>query len=362
MKSSAVPKIIFIIFVVALTLSPLTGPGLFDVHDPTSAYRLSTWIETVKSGQFPPAWTNLLNFGFGYPIHLYYAPLATMLSAIFFPFVNSYEWAVKLALVTASLVGSFGVYRLLVSRGKYLAVLGSVAFTLLPYRASALYVRGSYSEYLAMSLIPWVIYAWTTPLKTKYNIVCASLLTACLFLAHNTLPLILAPILVLIIYLYQSNHLKYAVYTLGLSVALSAWFLFPVIFERGFIQVETVARITDYRDHFLAISQLWYSPWGYGGSSVGVMGDSMSFMVGKGQLVLALIGAVVLYRQKTWSFLITLSTIVLVSLYLSLPISEWVYQLIPQLQVIQFPWRTLALLGVGVSVLAAYAVSILPKT
>lgn len=108
---------------------------------PTSAFRIFTLVETIKAGQFPASWSNLLNFGYGYPLHLYYAPLFGYLGALSYTLVGSYEIAVKLVLVVASLVGSYGVYKLFQSRGVYASLLGAVAYTYLPYRASALYVQ-----------------------------------------------------------------------------------------------------------------------------------------------------------------------------------------------------------------------------
>jgi len=358
-KIHLVPTLIILTSVV-LTLIPFLKPGLFDVHDPTSAFRLSTLIGTIRSGQFPAAWNNNLNFGFGYPLHLYYAPLFTYLGAMFVPFI-SVEVAVKLALFIASLVGSYGVYFLLSSIGSYAATLAAVAFTFLPYRASALYVRGSYSEFLAMSLLPWVLYLWQKPQKNTKTIILTGLVTALFILSHNTLPILLVPIIILLIGLYQLKFIKGSFFAFLTTVGLSAWFILPVFFERSFVQVEGVARLTNFRDHFLALSQLWSSPWGYGGSGTGITNDHMSFMIGKGQLLLALLGASAIIWQKKWKILALYGSIVVLFVFLSLSSSSIIWQIVPMLSLIQFPWRTLSMIGIGVAALSGLSLTIIPQ-
>lgn len=354
-------KNLVLLAVVVLTILPFFQTGLFDVHDPTSAFRIYTLVETLKSGQFPAAWSNLLNFGYGYPLHLYYAPLFGYLGALSYTLVGSYEIAVKLVLAIASVAGAYGVYKLLESRGGYASLLGAVAYTYLPYRASALYVRGSYAEFLAMSLLPWVLYFWLQPQNTKRVILKTAIVTALFTLSHNTLVLLIVPIILVIIVLFQRSHIKGLVTTLLVTFGLSSWFMLPVFFEREFVQVDSIATMTNYHDHFVTLAQLWSSPWGYGGSAEGVAGDSMSFMIGKGQLILSMIGALVLLKLKKWRLLFLFSFVTLFSIFLTLPQSEFVWNMVSFLSLMQFPWRSLALSGVGVAVLSGYSLSVLPK-
>ncbi|MBP9669877.1 glycosyltransferase family 39 protein [Candidatus Woesebacteria bacterium] len=354
-------KKLIILFVVGLTILPFFKTGLFDVHDPTSAFRIYTLVETIKSGQFPASWSNLLNFGYGYPLHLFYAPLFGYLGALFYTIFGSYELAVKLVLVLSSLVGAFGIYKILEKQGIYASILGTIAYVYLPYRASAIYVRGSYSEFLAMSLLPWVIYFWLKPQNSKKIILKTAIITALFTLSHNTLPLLIAPVILLIIALFQRQNWKGVVLVFLATFGLTSWFILPVFFERGLVQVDSIATMTNYRDHFVTLAQLWSSPWGYGGSTKGVEGDSMSFMIGKGQLILALIGAITLSKLKKWSSLIVFSSISVLSIFLSLKESEFIWSSIHVLSVLQFPWRSLAVSTIGVAILSGYSLKVLPK-
>jgi hypothetical protein len=116
--------------------------------------------------------------------------------------------------------------------------------------------------------------------------------------------------------LFQRNNWKGVAIAILSTFGLTSWFILPVFFERGFVQVDSIATMTNYRDHFVTLAQLWSSPWGYGGSTKGVAGDSMSFMIGKGQLVLSAIGVLALVQLKKWRLLIFFSFVALFSVTL----------------------------------------------
>lgn len=241
----------------------------------------------------------------------------------------------------------WGVSKLLSRYNNLAPILAAVAFALLPYHASALYVRGSYAEYLALNIIPWVLYYWTTNLSDKKNMARAITATALLLISHNTIPFVVMPAVLLISFFFNQNSTKQIITTLMLSLLLPAMFLAPVIFERGLVQVDQIARSTIVTNHFVSLNQLWYSPWGYGGSSPGES-DLMSFMLGKGQVVLALVGLVfALIKKDKYAILLTLPLISL--LILVLPVSQVFWDLLPLLSLLQFPWRMIGVATIGIS-------------
>lgn len=346
-----------------LTLAPLFHPGLFDVHDPTSLIRFFTLYETLKSGQFPAAWTNLLNHGYGYPMFLYYAPVFSYLGVIIKFFVPSYLLALKLALGLVVIVAGTGMYRFMrdiVGNGG--ALLSAVSYTFLPYHAATLYVRGSYAEGVTWALLPWVLSMWSRPVTTKRALAQAALTTAGFFLSHNSLPFAFLPLLILWIGVQQTSTKARASLALLLAGGLTAWFLLPVLFERGFVQVDRIATLTKYTDHFLTLQQLWHSPWGYGGSAPLGQVDGMSFMLGKFQLMIAGVSLMLLTLRKRWTKVAHYFT--LLTLFYALmttTISAPLWSLVPGLSIIQFPWRLLAFASFGVSVLCGYLLTTIPS-
>lgn len=346
---------LFIFSVVStLVMAGFTGVNeLPDVHDPTIAYRTSVFIDSLRAGQIPPVWNNNLNYGYGYPLNLYYSPLITIITSLFTLIVSNVVLAVKISLWLITIVGMWGVSKLLNKYNNLAPLISATAFAMLPYHASSLYVRGSYAEYLSLNIVPWVLYYWTSSLTNKRNMAKAVIATSLLLISHNTVPLIVMPIVLLISLLFNKKNLKRFVITATLSVLLPAAFLTPVIFERGFVQVDQIASSTLITDHFVTMDQLWYSPWGYGGSSPG-RSDLMSFMLGKGQVILALVGlTIALIKKDKYAIILIVPLITL--LILVLPISKVFWESVPPLSILQFPWRIIGISTIGLSLAVGLA-------
>jgi len=356
-------KKIAILIVILLVLLPLFKTGLFDVHDPTSVIRFYALHESLKFGQFPAAWTNLLNQGFGYPLFLYYAPVFSYLGVILKLFVPTYILSLKLSLGVMVILAALGMYKLMSKyAGELGALVATIAYTLLPYHAATLYVRGSYSEGMVWALLPWLLYLWSKDVRDKYWIVLTSVVTALFFLSHNSLPFVFIPFLIIWILLHPGKSWRPIILAATFSMGLSMWFLLPVFFERNLVQIDRIAEATVYSDHFLSPGQLWHSAWGYGGSArIGEV-DGMSFMLGKFQLMITALSLVVIALVKKWNrqILYFLGVIIFYTL-MTTSYSAGIWSLVPNLSILQFPWRLIAFASFGISCLTAYFVHFLPR-
>lgn len=356
-------KKFILLVVVGLALLPLFHSGLFDVHDPTSLVRFYTLHETVRAGQFPAAWTNLLNQGYGYPLFLYYAPVFSYLGVILKLFTPTYLLALKFSIGLMVGVAAIGMYRLMrQSVGSLSALISASAYTLLPYHAATLYVRGSYAEGMTWAILPWLLYFWGRPKRDNRSIVITSVVTALFFMSHNSLPFVFAPFLLIWIVMYSKGFSKQIIITSLLSTCLSLWFLLPVLFERGLVQIDRIASLTIYSDHFLSLGQLWHSPWGYGGSAPVGQVDGMSFMLGKFQIILASLALLLVAKARKWDkrILFFLSILLFYS-FMTTSISAPIWSVFNGLSILQFPWRLLAFASFGLAVLAGYSVEFIPK-
>lgn len=356
-------KKIILGLVILLAVIPLFHSGLFNVHDPTSVVRFYTLHETLLAGQFPAAWTNLLNEGFGYPLFLYYAPAFSYLGVLLKLFTPTYILALKAAIGVIVGVGAIGMYRLMRRFiGASGAALSAIAYTLLPYHASTIYVRGAYAEGVTWALLPWLLYFWSQTKRDHRWIALTSLITSLFFLSHNSLPFAFLPFLIVWIILHWTKNWRSVMIPIILAVGLSTWFLVPVLFERSFVQAEKIALQTVYRDHFLYPWQLWNSPWGYGGSAPMDQVDGMSFMLGKFQLVLAALAILWATYFKKWDrrlvfFSLTLLFYGWMTTYLSAPL----WSAFKSLAILQFPWRLLAFASFGAAALSGYALNFVSK-
>lgn len=363
MSKATLLSVLILLGVVTLTLLPLFKPGLFDVHDPTSVIRFYTLHESLKAGQVPASWSNYLNQGFGYPLFLFYAPVFSYLGVLLKLLTPSYLLALKIAIVILVSCSSIGMYflmrRFLDKAG---SLVSSLAYTFLPYHAATIYVRGSYAEGVTWAVLPWLLYLWSSANQSLKWISLTGITTAIFFLSHNSLPFSFLPFLIIWILIFRKNAWLPNIYTIILSVGLIAWFLIPVLLERNLVQIESIATSTNYQDHFLIAQQLWHSPWGYGGSAKLSEVDGMSFMLGKFQLVLAFTSLLLIGFKKQWKkeVLFFLATFLFYA-FMTTVNSSFLWEIVPTLSILQFPWRMIAFASFGLAGLSGYLVQYLPK-
>lgn len=347
------------------TVKPLFIPGFFPMHDDTQPARVYEMATALSSGQFPVRWVGDLGYGYGYPLFNFYAPLPYYIGAIFnllgFDALTATKIMFAIGIILAGITMFFFLNNLI---GELGALLGSLLYMYAPYHAVDIYVRGAVGEFYAMSFLPLILVGIIKIFKhkdgkySKLGVMIASLGFAGVLLSHNILGMISA-------YLFIAGLALYLVYLLikrkNLSVfclllfsfilglGLSAFFVLPAIFEKDFTKVnELISGGSKFTDHFVYLDQLWASPWGYGGSAPG-RADGMSFMLGKIHLVLGLLSVpLVIYFRKlkrinnfqlsTFNFQLILFV---VSVFLMLDISTFIWNLIPGFSFIQYPWRFL---------------------
>jgi hypothetical protein len=122
-----------------------------------------------------------------------------------------------------------------------------------------------------------------------------------------------------------------------------------------------VATLTNFRDHFLCVNQLWDSPWGYGGSTQGCLKDGLSFKIGKLPIIFFTLGLLTfLYKTLIKKgkknkiplfFMISSLFFIFLTLYQSRPIWEL---LSPAMSIVQFPWRFIGPSLLGVAFFGSY--------
>lgn len=337
----------------ALTLSLWQVPW-YPMHDSTHPVRLMLLRETVLGGQFPAIWASHINLGYGYPLFHLYAPLFHYLALAFTSFF-SLALSLKLTLWLTLAVGGTGVWVATRSLGRSASTLAVVCFLFSPFLALDLYVRGAYAELLSLALFPWVLTTLQN-LKTAKTVIPASLATSLFLLSHNLIPILALPLVLALLANVRPSLKTLLAYSL-LTFGLTAWYLFPLVFERGFTHAEDIAKTTAYAKHFVEPWQIWNSTWGFGGSALGVE-DGMSFKLGKLQLLLATLGVLTAVVKRNSSTLL-LALFLLFSLALATPVSAPLWENLSLLQVVQFPWRSLGLAAVLLSLLAGYSLTLI---
>ncbi len=352
---------------------PLLRPGyFFNAHDAhQSVFFLVEFDQAFSAGALWPIWVPDFAVGFGYPLWLVYAPLPLFVGEAFHLLGLGFVSAVKATWALGFILGALGMYRL--ARrwwGPAAGLLASIAFTYAPYHLVQIYVRAALAEFMALAWLPWVIIAlvalWEAPGPRRAA--SAALAVGALLLLHTVslvtfVPLIAGLMLVLLLRELRSGRkrspaeksqrpltrvLLWTGIGIVLGALLAAIFLAPLLLEQKYIVVEGqwINDYYSYRNHFLYPGQLIDPAWGYGYSVPGP-DDGMSFQLGLAVLLAAAAGAVVAVRRQAPGLPRRAEALYLIAasigaVFLMTPASAVLWDTLPLLGLIQFPWRLLA--------------------
>jgi len=367
----------FLVIAILLVLSSIALSDYFKsvylplFHDQVQVERVYEMKSALLSGQFPVRFVGNLGYGFGYPLFNYYAPLPYFLAAqlsFLFDLIFATKLIIAIGFIAAGISSYFVSSKIW---GKLGGLVTSILYLLGPYHAVQLYVRGSVGELFAYALLPLVLYSVIKiskdKLPSKNIILCLSV--AAFFTSHAisiymAALLMLVPLIVIGIISIKINNFETYLKNLGYYILtpflLASFFLIPAFSETRLTQLSLAsANNVKYDDHFVDLSQLWSSPWGFGGSAVGTQ-DGLSFMIGKFVIILSVVVIILfLIRQKRFNFnkfqrqiLISLSVLGLITLFLMTKTSNFIWQNIPYMQLIQFPWRFLSFINLFLSLIA----------
>lgn len=355
----------------------LFRPGYFPMHDDLQVMRVYQMRRCLNDGQLPCRWSPDMGWGYGQPMFNYYSAFPYYLGGLINLIGFSYVGTVKLLFLLSLLVSALFSYLLF---KKFVppaaALVGAAAYLTAPYHALDIFVRGAMAETWALSLLPAVLYAVVLLLEQPgiYRLIFLSLVAAFFTTTHNISLLLSAPIIALfslLVWWFKGRGIKPLLYlfsTALLALGLSAFFLLPVIVEQGLIN--TAALTSDYfqyQAHFASVQQLLFSHhWGYGPSKFGV-DDDLSFFIGAFQVlsyILALIPLFLFLRRRRYQqvfFLLFAYVLALITLAMTHGKSVYIWDRLPFLKFVQFPWRFLGLNILGTSFLLAFIFSLIPK-
>lgn len=360
---SYLPSVIGVIAVIVLSywsVSQLFLPGVFPVHDDTQVARVQQMTKALTDGMFPVRWVPDLGYGFGYPIFTFYGPFAYYIGSIFMLLGANALLATKLMMMVGVVVSGVGMYYLArVFWGKAGGIASAILYVYAPYHAVNIYVRGAVGEYFGYACIPFVFYGVIRAYQSgKFRyVVVAGLSYAALLLSHNLTGLMVTPFLVMLLlfltFLSLKKEQKVSFYFMYLSfllgLMLSAFYWIPALLEMGYTNViSQVGGAADFREHYICLSQLWESQWGFGGSARGCI-DGLSYRIGKLHILFAGVALALLpfifKKEKCRTIALVVSFVFLcVSVFFSLDYSMQIWKAVPILSFIQYPWRLLSVI------------------
>lgn len=358
-------NLLIIAAVSCAVLLPIYFRGLPYGNDMTHHYQCAySFYEGFLTGDFYPSWSAVRNLGFGGMELRLYPPLSHYTLALVYFLVRDWHIAFWLTITFFSIVGSLGVYlwarELMAARN---AVLAGCFYALMPYHLNQIYNTFFFSEYVGSAVLPfcfWLVYRVAKRGKL-IDIVGLAAAFAALILTH--LPLTVIGSICFLIYALSLVERERRFLQIGklaaavlLGLAASSFFWIKVLEER-----DLMAKTSVYPDpwinhtlHFL------FTPFQIYTQEISLtiyknatqFYDLTLFYTLLPVVFCALLLAI-WTKGKRESNITGVWLLFAVSLFLTAPLSMFLWDRLQFLQEVQFPWRWLAIISIAAAVLSA---------
>lgn len=355
-----------------ILMTPLLSGELPGTHDAQlHLHRLVSAALNWREGVIWGRWSPQLHFGYGYPIGNFYAPgwhiAGGALVALGAPAVTI--WLLFEALgVVIYVVGGYLWGRQIGGRAG--ALVGAAAFAYAPLRFFELFSQGNLSQFLAMGLMAWVMWALARCARqpSPARMATAALLLAALIVTHHVTALIFVPVAALYalaapLIAGRRPWATLAAFALGLLAAAVYWL--PAGMEIQYVGLQGAANQYPYTNAFIPLTDL-IAP--VTAADPAALNPPFPISVGVPQLVLAALGLVAALlpraRLDRWQRAHALAGAggLLACLFLVSPQSARVWEVLTPLQNVLFPWRFLGLAALAVIPGVVVAVHIVRQT
>ncbi|HKW32244.1 MAG TPA: hypothetical protein VJN92_04520 [Candidatus Acidoferrum sp.] len=352
-----------------LIVLPFFWLGTASGHD--IAFHASSWLDVAgqwKEGIPFPRWCEWANNGFGEPRFIFYPPLSWMLGAALGFLVpwNAVPGTFIVVAQTLAGISMFALARRFFSTRA--AIFATACYAANPYALLVVYMRSDFAEELACSLLPLLLLAalQLCGLMTNYwrSMPRLTAVFAPLFAGmwlSNAPAGVLASYSVALLVSWSAiarrsiAPLWRGAAGLALGFGLTAFYLLPAAYEQRWVNIsQALASGLQPAENFLytKIADPEHNQFNWIASSVAILLMAMTAA-----------GSIVARRntskeedareKRPWQAFLVLGAAAVV---LMLHSSRILWEFLPKLQFVQFPWRWMGILAVPYAYFAAAAV------
>jgi hypothetical protein len=326
---------------------PFLFRGIPSGHD--LEFHLYSWLEVLsqwKAGIAFPRWAALAHFAYGEPRFIFYPPaswtLGAALSAIF-------PWALVASIYIWLVLVAAGVSMFLLAR-QWLdqrdATFAAVLYALNPYHLVIVYWRSAFAELMASSLLPLLLLLLLrADEKGRRITISLALLLGCAWLINAPAAVMihysLGLLMVLIAWQRRSPRIVLTgVVSVILGAALAAFYLLPAVYEQKWVNIaEAVSAGVRPVDNFLFAHT--------SDPDHDAFNRVISWIaIAEILATLAAAWAARGWRSRNRELWYSLMAWAATCAALMLPISSPLWNVLPQLRFMQFPWRWMLCLGI----------------
>jgi hypothetical protein len=350
-------------------LLPFFWLGSASGHD--FEFHIASWLDVAyqwKQGVLFPRWTAWTNYGFGEPRFIFYPPLSWMLGAAL-SFVLPISWVpAAFILLTQSLAGMSAFFLLRRIAGRTPAYLGAGFYAANPYALLVSYIRSDFAEQLACAIFPLLLLSTLRLLGLldeeqphPARIVSFAAPFAAVWLSNAPAGVIasysVALLLVWSALIQRSWRLALrGAISLALGFGLAGFYLLPAAYEQRWVSIGQAlssgllpaqnflfTRIAD-------VEHTWFN-WifSFGALALIALSALTALLSGRfGKKVSSLEAG-----RTVWRALLLLATAATIMMF---PLSGPLWDLLPKMRFVQFPWRWMSIVAVICSCFLAAAI------
>lgn len=357
------PALVVSLLVSLIVISPFFRLGSATGHD--FLFHVSSWLDAAgqwKEGILYPRWTEWANYGYGEPRFIFYPPFSWMLGAalgLVLPW-KAVPAAFILLVQTLSGLSAFALARRLLSKKAALFCVACYAAN--PYALVIIYLRSDFAELLANAFYPLLFLAAFRVCELLESIelpaeASARSRMACFAATLAAIWLCNAPAGVIACYSSAAlfgfaalqgrswQPLLRGAAGLALGLGLAGFYLVPAAYEQRWVNISEVLSsglLPSENFLFTVIDDPEHTLFNWI-----VSGIAISLMILTGLAALAAHRAGRdrddALENRAWQTLLFLAGI---SSVLMLRFSSILWEVLPKLRYVQFPWRWIALLAV----------------
>ena len=368
--------------------------------------RLTELDFLLRNGVFYSRWAPNMAQGYGFPLFNFYAPLSYYAAELISLVTPNLNIALRWTFFSGVFLSGLTMYRL--SRDHFsqpASFVAAVAYMYAPYHGYDIYFRGNLAESFAWWLLPlslWSIGRLATQPRPLYFIL-TTLTTAAILLTHNAFALVFCPIIAaygLFIFATTNQQVAKSIqqiltdratrfsffllpFALLLALTLTAFFWLPALIERNIVHSDRllIPPIFVYWGNFVTLSELFAFPRLI---YTDLLNPSPPRALGLVQVILALPALALLFPHLLHKPILLDKSdhnplpfprylfpslnptffffcITILYTFLMLEPSRLIWETVPLLEFVQFPWRLLGCVAVGLAFLSAAGTETLIK-
>ena len=351
---------LILIFFAGLILSLpalLFGFPFYGDDSVAHAISYSSFADHLWQGVFYPRWIHEMNGGLGGTFFYLYAPVPYYITSILHPFFrgDKFGWlqlgvGASLAVVLSGLTFFHWIRS---HAAAWPAVLAAIVYMALPYHVNIdLYTRGAYAEIWSFVWFPLLLWTSDKARSSKIDLIWTAVVYALLIMTHLPSALIFSPVMMTypLICFAKSERIKgliKIVFGMLLGLTLSAIYLIPAIALQKFtFSSEAATGHYSYENWFMFTGLNWTS----------VRADLFWFTLEV--LALSLL-AYAVARVRGRNGQVRFWLVILIAGFLAMtPLVKPIWELLPIVQNVQFPWRFNMVMTLAASTLIAFALTL----